>query len=569
MCLYAHMAAYAFPGSCKEMHMRQEGTIVIRNPVLSGMYPDPSWIWDGERDCAILVNSSFELVPGLPIHISMDMGGWTPLAYAVDEQMAHRLLLDYVEDSGGLYAPTLRRVGGRYVIACTVSRLDGERARSAGVDEELLRHIVAAQGNFVIESESPEGPWRGPFWVLGAEGIDPDLFEDDDGTVYWTQTREARHPEFAGQTEIWTQPIDPVSWSLVPRCDAAGPYGKTVIWRGYGDHGVWVEGPHLYRVGDYVYMITAEGGTSYDHSEMIMRVHAPDGFSAALQSDSVSDVKHGAAAEGNDERCVHGLFVPNPRNPFVTHRNLGLNAHVQCVGHGDLLRHPRLGWFMACLGTRQTDVGERYPLNFLGRETFVAPVVWQRDHLDFTAQETDSSPGWPVIAASCGRVDAEWQLDPSTGAVERCCWPPECPDDYKLMDLRIPFGIGVKSQSVLVRGDTSMVYRRLDAERCLMLLPGDARVCIRLDSRCRLDVDICGNELKWRAQRGDRLGPQSGDVVSQTGEFAVLWERGKVSICEFVDGKGILQLTEIDARFLSADYNGGFVGCLVGIGRRV
>lgn len=31
---------------------------------------------------------------------------------------------------------------------------------------------------------------------------------------------------------------------------------------------------------------------------------------------------------------------------------------------------------------------------------------------------------------------------------------------YKLMDLRIPFGIGVKSQSVLVRDDTSMVYRR-------------------------------------------------------------------------------------------------------------
>lgn len=135
--------------------------MVIRNPVLSGMYPDSSWIWDDERDCAILVNLSFELVPGLPIHISMDMGGWTPLAYAVDERMAHRLLLDYVEGSGGLYAPTLRRVGGRYVIACAVSRLDGERARSAGVDEGLLRHIVAAQGNFVIESESPEGPWRG------------------------------------------------------------------------------------------------------------------------------------------------------------------------------------------------------------------------------------------------------------------------------------------------------------------------------------------------------------------------------------------------------------------------
>ena len=31
------------------------------------MYPDPSWIWDTTREEIVLVNSSFELVPGLPI----------------------------------------------------------------------------------------------------------------------------------------------------------------------------------------------------------------------------------------------------------------------------------------------------------------------------------------------------------------------------------------------------------------------------------------------------------------------------------------------------------------------
>lgn len=45
---------------------------------------------------------------------------------------------------------------------------------------------------------------------------------------------------------------------------------------------VWAEGPHLYRVGDYLYLMTAEGGTSFEHSEMIMRTHAPRGFAAAL-----------------------------------------------------------------------------------------------------------------------------------------------------------------------------------------------------------------------------------------------------------------------------------------------
>lgn len=45
---------------------------------------------------------------------------------------------------------------------------------------------------------------------------------------------------------------------------------------------VWAEGPHLYRVGDYLYLMTAEGGTSFEHSEMIMRTHAPRGFAVAL-----------------------------------------------------------------------------------------------------------------------------------------------------------------------------------------------------------------------------------------------------------------------------------------------
>ena len=78
------------------------------------------------------------------------------------------------------------------------------------------------------------GPWRGPYWVAGAEGIDPDIFEDGDGTVWWTQTRPALHPQWDGQTEIWTQPIAPGTWTLQDH--------KTVIWRGYGMDAVWLKG---------------------------------------------------------------------------------------------------------------------------------------------------------------------------------------------------------------------------------------------------------------------------------------------------------------------------------------
>ncbi len=51
-------------------------TITITNPILSGMNPDPSWIWDDEFQRIVLVTSTFELVPGLPIYVSEDMTCW-------------------------------------------------------------------------------------------------------------------------------------------------------------------------------------------------------------------------------------------------------------------------------------------------------------------------------------------------------------------------------------------------------------------------------------------------------------------------------------------------------------
>ena len=115
----------------------RECTITVSNPVLRGMYPDPSWIWDATREEIVLVNSSFELVPGLPIHTTRDLVTWTHTANAVDEAMSHRLLIDGVEDSGGLYAPTIRRIGGRYVIVCTVAREIGR----ASCRERVFRAV--------------------------------------------------------------------------------------------------------------------------------------------------------------------------------------------------------------------------------------------------------------------------------------------------------------------------------------------------------------------------------------------------------------------------------------------
>ncbi len=192
--------------------------------------------------------------------------------------------------------------------------------------------VVDGGGNFYVTAKDPAGPWSEPVW-LDKPDFDPSLFFDEDGAVYY-QRHVGREDGFVGQARL-----DLKTGKLQGELKE--------IWRGTG--GAWPEGPHIYGINSKYYLLIAEGGTSYDHRVTIARSDSPT-----------------------------GPFVSNPGNPILTHR--GNPAHsIQALGHADMVETPD-GWWAVVLGIRPQ--GGHF--HHLGRETFLAPVTWNKE-------------GWPVM----------------------------------------------------------------------------------------------------------------------------------------------------------------------------
>jgi alpha-N-arabinofuranosidase len=294
--------------------------VVAPNPVLPGTYPDPSVCRVGEW--FYLVTSTFEYLPGLPVHRSRDLVSWEPVGHVVHrpEQLGPGGL-DYggIGSSGGLYAPTIRHHAGLFWVVCTLVHRDGG----------------GRGGHVLLTAADAAGPWSAPTWLDG-DGIDPSLLFDDDGRVWFHATRPAGEPAWPGQTEVWLRELDPAARRLV------GP--EHVLWTGALHGAVWAEGPHLYRVDGAYYLVAAEGGTEHQPAVAVARADA-----------------------------VTGPYTGHAGNPVLTHRHLGRASDVVGVGHADLVQAPDGSWWAVVLGMRPYG-GYHYPL---GRETFLVPVVWE------------------------------------------------------------------------------------------------------------------------------------------------------------------------------------------------
>ncbi len=316
---------------------------MLKNPIIPGYYPDPSICRVG--DDFYLACSSFELWPGVPIFHSKDLAHWEQIANAVSAENGFHT--ERNAGVGGVMAPTLRYCNGKFYI---------------------INANFADRGNYIVTAEDPRGPWSEIHWLDDVPGIDASIFFDDDGSAYIMGTGNV-WDNGAGQKErgIWLAPYDVENFRLAgePVC----------IFNSALRVGSSPEAPHLYHIGEYYYLIIAEGGTEHFHSVMVAR-----------------------------SKELFGFYEGCPANPVLTHRHMGYTCPITNVGHADLVELPDGSWYAVFLASRLIGGNHKN----LGRETFICPVTWERD--------------WPMFSAKTGKV--EWEYE-SPACLPVCEYPPE------------------------------------------------------------------------------------------------------------------------------------------------
>ncbi|MEV8565148.1 glycoside hydrolase family 43 protein [Streptomyces sp. NPDC051322] len=474
----------------------------INNPVIPGFHPDPSICRAGAD--YYLACSSFECFPGVPIFHSRDLVHWTQIGNVLDRPSQLRLPPG-TPSSGGIYAPTLRHHDGRFWLIVT---------------------NVSDGGNLLVTATDPAGPWSDPVQLPGVKGIDPDIAWDDDGTCWCT---------YAGVEQVR---IDPHTGQTL------GPPRR--LWSGSPDAKA-PEAPHLYHIGDYWYLLIAEGGTERSHGVSIARGRTPA-----------------------------GPFEPCPDNPVLSHR--GTDHPIQNTGHADLVQAPDDSWWMVLLGVRPG--GGTPGWHVLGRETFLVPVDW----ID----------GWPVVGELSTVMPAPpWPLQPPA--------VPSGRDDFDLAELASPW-ISLRRRStencttkerpgwltLHARGgslddtDVTFVGRRQQHLSCrarTLIDPADGRggLAVRLDEQHHYDIEAASGEVRVTA----RIGPLNTVVASRPIPAGPVVLRIEVEAVRTVNDArtgpdavsiGIeepdgtyAELTALDGRYLSTEVAGGFTGRVIGM----
>jgi len=464
--------------------------VTAQRPVLPGFHPDPSICRVG--DTYYLATSSFEYAPGVPIFTSTDLRSWELIGHALDRPS--QLDVSKAGPSGGIFAPTLRHHDGRFWMITTNWADDG--------------------GQLLVHADDAAGPWSEPVRIPSAMGIDPDLAWDDDGTCLMSYAGFG--PE--GGEGIVQSPIDPLTGEVLAE--------RIGLWAGTG--GKFPEGPHLYRIGDWWYLLIAEGGTERGHAVTIARSRSPQ-----------------------------GPFDSNPRNPLITHR--GTDEPVQNTGHADLVERTDGSWAIVYHGVRARGSSPEW--HVLGRETFADEVVWEDGWPVLTAHvEPALAPDRPVSESLEGGLPTSW-----VGASR-------FPSEFVTSEdgaLRVagdgePVFVGRRQEHLHAR-----VRARLDVE-------GFGGISVRIDPTHAVELEVADGRVQavWavgavRHVLGESDLPADAELeirLLPDGSGNPFLGRGPDIVVAGVLRDGVFtELGRVDGRYLSTEVAGGMTGRMFGV----
>lgn len=273
--------------------------IPYANPILDSDFPDPDVTRFG--DSFVMVASSFNRTPGLPILVSDDLVNWRYASHALAAVPPAEGHFDLPRRGGGVWAPSIRTSSGRLVVV----------------------YPDPDHGIFVTTAPCPQGPWTPPHLLIAGQGlIDPCPLWDADGRAYlvfgWARSR-------AGfKNRLSVVEVDPALTAPV------GPIA-TVIDGDAIEGMVTLEGPKFYARDGWYWIFAPAGGVATGH-QVVFRsrsVWGPYEHRVVLEQGQtpVNGPHQGGWVEAPDGS--HWFVHFQDRDAF------GRVVHLQPMGWGD------------------------------------------------------------------------------------------------------------------------------------------------------------------------------------------------------------------------------------------
>lgn len=297
----------------------------VKNPILTGFNPDPSILRVGQD--YYIATSTFEWFPGVCIHHSRDLKNWSLVAQPLNR--GSQLDMRGNPDSCGVWAPCLSYHHGTFYLCFT--------------DTKRFSGDFKDTHNYIVTTDDILGDWSEPHYI-NSSGFDPSLFFDNDGSAWFLNMIWDHRPKHGRNN--WS-PDGYFGGTILQQLDIKTMQLKGEAKNIYPGSALGLsEGPHLYRRGQWYYLLLAEGGTGKDHACTFVRSHS-----------------------------IEGPYIEDPNGPIITSACSPLNP-IKRAGHGDWVETPDGDYYLVHLCSRPLPYRGR---SVMGRETAIQQIEWDKD----------------------------------------------------------------------------------------------------------------------------------------------------------------------------------------------